>query len=43
MNQSMTVTELEEKTGVDFFVNLPSVTDMETARKVESTKDDWWK
>ncbi|MBQ8499989.1 MAG: DNA/RNA non-specific endonuclease [Bacteroidales bacterium] len=43
MNQSMTVAELEEKTGVDFFVNLPSVTDMETARKVESTKDDWWK
>lgn len=43
MNQSMTVAELEEKTGVDFFVNLPSVTDRETARKVESTKDDWWK
>lgn len=43
MNQSMTVAELEEKTGVDFFVNLPSVTDVETARKVESTKDDWWK
>lgn len=43
MDKSMTIAELEEKTGVDFFVNLPSVTDMETARKVESTKDDWWK
>lgn len=43
MNQSMTVAELEEKTGVDFFVNLPSVTDQETASKVESTKDEWWK
>ena len=43
MDKSLTMAELEEKTGVDFFVNLPSVTDMETARKVESTKDDWWK
>ena len=43
MDKSMTIAELEEKTGVDFFVNLPSVTDRETARKVESTKDDWWK
>jgi len=43
MNQSMTVDELEEKTGVDFFVNLPSVTDQDTADLVEATKDDWWK
>ena len=43
MNQSMTIAELEEKTGVDFFVNLPSVIDQELARKVETTKDSWWK
>lgn len=43
MDKSMTVAELEEKTGVDFFVNLPSVIDQEMARKVETTKDSWWK
>lgn len=43
MNQSMTVAELEEKTGIDFFVNLPARTDAETAEKVETTKDSWWK
>ena len=43
MDKTMTIAELEEKTGVDFFVNIPSVTDRETARKVESTKDNWWK
>lgn len=43
MDKSMTIAELEEKVGVDFFVNLPSVIDSETARKVETTRDDWWK
>ena len=43
MDQSMTIAELEEKTGVDFFVNLPSRTDEDTAKMVETTKDSWWK
>lgn len=43
MDKSMTIAELEEKTGVDFFVNLPSKTDKDTAEKVETTKDSWWK
>ena len=43
MDKSMTIAELEEKTGVDFFVNLPARTDSATAEKVETTKDAWWK
>lgn len=43
MDQSMTIAELEEKTGVDFFVNLPSRTDEDMAKMVETTKDSWWK
>lgn len=43
MDKSMTIAELEEKTGVDFFVNLPAKTDKATAEKVETTKDNWWK
>ena len=39
MDKSMTIAELEEKTGFDFFVNLPE----KTAEKVEKTKDTWWK
>lgn len=41
MNYSMTISELEKKVGIDFFVNLktalPSLSD-----KIESTKDNWW-
>lgn len=41
MNYSMTISELEKKVGIDFFVNLktalPSLSD-----KIESTKDSWW-
>ena len=43
MDQSMTIAELEEKTGVDFFVNLPSQIDDAKAKAVEQTKDSWWK
>ena len=43
MDKVMTIAELEQKTGVDFFVNLPSRTDEPTAQKVETTVDPWWK
>ena len=43
MNQSMTIDQLEQKTGFDFFVNLPLKIDPKYAEKVESTKDPWWK
>ena len=43
MDKVMTIAELEQKTGVDFFVNLPSRTDEASAQKVETTVDPWWK
>lgn len=43
MNMAMTVDALEEKTGEDFFVNLPAAIGQEKADKVESTRDNWWK
>jgi len=43
MAQSMTISELEHETGVDFFVNLPDAIGQELADKVEKTKDSWWK
>ena len=43
MNQAMTIAELEDMLGIDFFVNLPSVLDKEKAAKVEETEDSWWK
>lgn len=42
MNQSMTIDALEQKVGVDFFVNLPAAVGEEKANKVESTRDTWW-
>ena len=42
-NYSMTIAELEELTGVDFFVNLPAAIGQTKATKVESTIDNWWK
>ena len=42
MDNAMTVKELEQKTGMDFFVNLPSAVGAETAAKIESTKDTYW-
>ena len=42
MNKAMTIDELEQKVGLDFFVNLPEAIGQSLADKVESTKDDWW-
>lgn len=42
MAQSMTIDELEKKTGFDFFVNLPGKIGDTLADKVESTDDSWW-
>lgn len=41
MDASMTISQLEKKMGIDFFVNLPSAT--AKADYVESTRDSWWK
>jgi len=41
-SQSMTISELENKVGLDFFVNLPAAIGADLARKVESTADSWW-
>lgn len=43
MDQSMTIDKLEEKLGIDFFVNLPAVTGQSVADKAESTIDSWWR
>jgi hypothetical protein len=43
MKKAISISELEEKVGVNFFVNLPSVIDTEKAKNVEQTKDSWWK
>lgn len=42
---SMSVDDLEKKTGIDFFVNLPAKVGEETAAKIESedpSKVSWW-
>lgn len=42
---SMSVDDLEKKTGIDFFVNLPAVVGEEMATKIESenpSKVSWW-
>jgi len=41
--QAMTLDALEEKMGMDFFVNLPAAVGEDKAKQVESTKDAWWK
>lgn len=43
MNKSMTIADLQEKVGLDFFVNLPSLIGDDAVEKVETTKDNWWK
>ena len=43
MTKAISISELEEKTGVNFFVNLPSQIDAAKAKTVEETKDSWWK
>ena len=40
---SMSIDELEEITGIDFFVNLPATVGQTLADRIESTKDSWWK
>ncbi|MCQ2135341.1 MAG: DNA/RNA non-specific endonuclease [Bacteroidales bacterium] len=42
MGTSMSVKELEQMTGFDFFANLPGKTSAATADKIESAKDSWW-
>ena len=42
MDQSMSIDELENKLGYDFFVNLPGKIGEEVAARVESEADDWW-
>ncbi|MBQ7268483.1 MAG: DNA/RNA non-specific endonuclease [Bacteroidales bacterium] len=41
--QSMTIGAIENKLGMDFFVNLPAVAGPPFAAKAESTFDPWWK
>ena len=42
MDSAMTLDELEEKTGFDFFVNLPEQISEKLAEYVEETKDKFW-
>jgi len=43
MAQKITVDQLEAKTGIDFFVNLPAKIGEKNAATVESSNDSWWK
>ena len=43
MKQSMTISALEKKVGVDFFVNLPAKIGADLAQKVETNIDSFWK
>ncbi len=42
MKHSMTVAELEKKTGMDFFVNLPSRIGETLTSRVENAEDEFW-
>lgn len=42
MGQSITIDELEDRLGYDFFVNLPEKIGEDVAARVESEVDDWW-
>lgn len=42
MGQSMTIDELEDRLGYDFFVNLPEKIGEDVAARVESEVDGWW-
>ena len=42
MNCSMTLDELEQRTGFDFFVNLPDRAGKDVAARIESKKGSWW-
>ncbi len=41
--QRITIDQLETKTGIDFFVNLPSRIGADKAAAVEASIDSWWK
>lgn len=43
MAQSVSIDDLEIRTGFDFFVNLPYKIGADKAETVESTVDTWWK
>lgn len=38
---TMTIKELEQKTGIDFFANLPSIVGKDVAEKIETQAPDW--
>ena len=38
---TMTIKELEQKTGIDFFANLPSIVGKDVAEKIETQEPDW--
>ncbi|MBO4570567.1 MAG: DNA/RNA non-specific endonuclease [Bacteroidales bacterium] len=41
--QRITIDQLETRTGIDFFVNLPSRIGADKAASVEASTDSWWK
>jgi len=44
VNYIMSIDELEEKTGIEFFVNLPEAVGADNARKIKSQEPvSWWK
>ena len=42
MSCSMSIDELEKRTGFDFFVNLPARAGKDAADRIEATKGSWW-
>lgn len=42
LDEQYSLSELEAKTGMKFFVNLPSAIGSTKAAKVKDTKDSWW-
>lgn len=42
MSQSMSIDELEDRLGYDFFVNLPAKVGDDVAAKVEASVSSWW-
>ncbi len=42
MNMAMTIEALEAKVGEDFYVNLPKKIGSDMAKRVETTKDNYW-
>lgn len=42
MSHSMSISSLETKTGMNFFVNLPAKAGGDNASRAESTVDSWW-